>query len=79
MKTLTMRCILRRQENITGVLHYADHVGGTPYEGAYSVTPALGAQSLPTAGKTMREDVQIGEIPIESVSNTAGGQTVIIG
>lgn len=74
-----IRGVIRASATVSARVHYADHVGGTPYEGEYTVTPALSAQSLPTAGKTMREDVQIREIPIESVSNTAGGQTVIIG
>lgn len=58
-----------------------DVIGGDTeeYKGAYEVTPKLEAQTLPTAFKVMRNDVEIKEIPITKVSNTSGGNTVIIG
>ena len=58
-----------------------DVIGGDTeeYKGSYEVTPKLEAQTLPTALKVMRNDVEIKEIPITSVSNSSGGNTVIIG
>lgn len=58
-----------------------DVIGGDTeeYEGSYEVTPKLEEQSLPTALKVMRNDIKIKEIPITKVSNTSGGNTVIIG
>lgn len=58
-----------------------DVIGGDveEYKGAYEVTPKLEAQTLPTASKVMRNDVEVKEIPITRVSNTSGGNTVIIG
>lgn len=53
--------------------------GGAPYEGDYEVTPKLEEQTLPTAQKLMKENLKIKEIPISVVSNTGGGNTVIIG
>ena len=48
------------------------------YDGPYSVTPQMEAQTLPTKAKLMSEDVTINEIPIYRVSNTSGGTTVYI-
>lgn len=48
------------------------------YEGDYAVTPKTEPQVLPTKGKTMAEDVTILPIPIFTVSNTSGGNTVYI-
>ena len=58
-----------------------DIIGGDTeeYKGAYEVTPKLEAQTLPTALKVMRNDIEIKEIPITTVTNTSGGNTVIIG
>lgn len=53
--------------------------GGAPYEGDYEVMPKLEEQTLPTAQKLMKENLKIKEIPISVVSNTGGGNTVIIG
>lgn len=49
------------------------------YTGAYEVTPAVIEQILPTARKSMSDDVTIKEIPHEEVSNESGGYTFIIG
>lgn len=38
-------------------------IGGEPYEGDYSVIPAMEAQTLPTSGKLLTRDVTIGAIP----------------
>lgn len=50
-----------------------------PYEGDYEVTPKVDAQTMPTKGKLMEEDVTIKSIPFFDVSNTSGGSTVYIG
>ena len=49
------------------------------YEGDYEVVPKLTEQTLPTTKKFMEQDVKIKEIPITTVSNSSGGNTVIIG
>lgn len=49
------------------------------FEGPYEVTPKLEEQTIPTASKVMRNDMKIKEIPIATVSNSSGGNTVIIG
>lgn len=58
-----------------------DVIGGDveEYKGAYEVTPKLEAQTLPTAEKVMRHNVEVKEIPITKVTNASGGNTVIIG
>lgn len=56
-----------------------EYVGGTPYEGEYEVTPKLVEQTLLTKNKLMREDMVIKTIPITTVGNNSGGNTVIIG
>ena len=35
----------------------------TPYEGEYTVTPGEDAQALPTAGKSLAQDVTVEPIP----------------
>lgn len=60
-------------------VRYTDRVSVPPYEGTYVVRPTLSLQVMPTKGKEMTDDVTVEGIPIESVSNTAGGNTVIIG
>lgn len=50
------------------------------YDGTYSITPQLGEITvLATSGKYLAADVAVDKIPITSTSNSAGGQTVIIG
>ena len=49
------------------------------YKGDYSVTPRLESQTLKTENLVMDFDLEIQKIPIERVSNTSGGNTVIIG
>ena len=50
------------------------------YDGPYSVTPKLYiGHTLETMGKSMRDNVSVGAIPIFDVSNPAGGRTVTIG
>lgn len=55
------------------------YVGGEPYEGDYSVTLKVDAQTMATKGKVMMDDVLIRSIPFFNVSNTSGGNTVYIG
>ena len=55
------------------------HKDAEYYEGEYKVTPAVVAQTLPTAKRTMKDDMTILAIPYYDVSNQAGGQTVYIG
>ncbi len=50
-----------------------------PYEGEYTVTPTFEKQILQTAKKTMKENVTVNEIQVTVVSNSSGGNTVIIG
>lgn len=62
-------------------LDFAVNVGLTDivsYEGSYEVTPSVEAQTLPTAEKYMKKDVNVLAIPYFDVSNTAGGSTVYI-
>lgn len=50
------------------------------YTGSYEVVPdVLQAQVLPTANKTLSEDIVIKEIPYRETGNIAGGATVYIG
>ncbi|MBQ9785072.1 MAG: hypothetical protein IJW29_06195 [Clostridia bacterium] len=49
------------------------------YAGAYSVTPRVDSQSIPTAKTFMAEDMTVKAIPYYDVSNTSGGSTVYIG
>lgn len=49
------------------------------YEGEYTVTPKVSEIVLPTKDRSMIDDVTIFQIPYQSVSNPAGGNTVIIG
>lgn len=49
------------------------------YEGEYSVKPKLEKQTLKTQGLVMDFDLDVEEIPIATVSNSSGGNTVIIG
>ena len=51
-----------------------------PYEGAYTVDPlAKSATVLPTKGKIMADNITVNKIRQLEVSNTAGGNTLIIG
>lgn len=63
------------------VIINTDIIGGNAeeYNGSYEVTPKLEEQTLQTAKKVMREDVTIKEIPIFTVTNSSGGNTIIIG
>lgn len=62
--------------SLSGAIHQP--VGYTDYSGPYEVTPRVKGQTLHTRDKHMTEDVTIHEIPVYSVSNSAGGDTVYI-
>lgn len=67
-------------ENVTGVIgNGIARVDGStdPYLGEYEVTPKVGAQTVPCAGKKMLKDVDIKAIPFFETSN-ATGTTVYI-
>lgn len=63
----------------TGTVQRAALPGGAPYEGPYEVTPEFSAQTLPTKGKSMRDDVTVHAIPVSRTTNPQGGKTVYIG
>lgn len=69
----------------SGVLHPMKidtaiiQTGGDPYDGEYTVTPRVYAQTLATRYKTMRENVTVLEIPYYETTNPQGGSTVYIG
>lgn len=54
------------------------NIGGEIYDGDYTVTPKVAAQTMKTKGKAMVDDVTIKAIPFFNVSNTSGGSTVYI-
>lgn len=60
----------------SGKLVYMDREA---YEGPCTVTPDIEAQVLPTAGKVVKEDILVEEIPVYEVSNQQNGTTAIIG
>lgn len=50
------------------------------YEGPYDVVPRLYyGQLLETAGKNMRDNVNVDPIPVTTTTNPYGGKTVVIG
>lgn len=49
------------------------------YDGTYTVTPKVDAQTIPTAQKFLTDNMTVKEIPIYNVGNTSGGSTVYIG
>ena len=61
------------------VTEVKEYIGGELYKGSYVVTPAVDAQTLPTAEKVMEEDLKIKAIPFFNVGNNSGGSTVYIG
>ncbi|MBR5827515.1 MAG: hypothetical protein IKY78_10605 [Clostridia bacterium] len=49
------------------------------YRGPYTFTPTFENQKIPTKELLMGDDVTVSAIPVVTVSNAAGGNTVIIG
>lgn len=64
---------------ITGQVNIAQSEPWPVYEGSYTATPSPEAQSLPTAGRRMEQDVTVEKIPVYITENTAHGNTVYIG
>lgn len=50
----------------------------TPYTGDYKVIPGVEAQSLPTAGKILSQNIVIAPVPYHEVQNNSGGLTAHI-
>ena len=65
--------------SVAGQVYRATREGGAPYEGPYEVTPEFSAQTLPTKGKSMRDDVTVHAMPVSRTTNPQGGKTVYIG
>lgn len=74
-----LRGVIRSGGSLRATVRCADRIGGNPYDGAYTVRPSLTAQTLATKDRTMTDNLTVEQIPMESVSNQAGGITVIIG
>lgn len=49
------------------------------YEGSYEVTPSAEAQTLETADKVLKQNIEVKKIPYAEVLNDSGGNTVTIG
>lgn len=49
------------------------------YTGSYDITPKSTEQTLDTQYKRCYDDIKVREIPVHSVSNIQGGNTVTIG
>ena len=65
--------------NLPGTLELHYSPDAVPeYKGPYEVIPKVEAQTLDTAGKLMRKDVEVYAVPYFEVSNTTGGSTVYI-
>ncbi len=64
---------------ISGQVNIAQSEPWPVYEGSYTATPSPEAQSLPTAGRRMEQDVTVEKIPVYITENTAHGNTVYIG
>ena len=65
--------------SISGKLTIPTYVDVDIYSGSYEVSPDFDGKTLPTANKTLIQDVTVKPIEVQVVSNTAGGKTVYIG
>lgn len=70
-KSITGKVIIAKQVPI--------HDKYPEYEGAYIIDPLVTEQSLPTAQKSMEEDMTINAIHYDEVENLGGGKTATIG
>lgn len=52
--------------------------GGTPYEGAYEVTPSESTQVLSTASRMLASDLTINPIPSNYGLITYNGSTILV-
>ena len=77
----SIKGFINSNAQLTGVVQASSVVVQEPdyYEGSYTITPELGAQTLLVKEKTMSNDLQIEAIPYAEVSNSANGITVTIG
>ena len=50
-----------------------------PYDGPYAVDPTFAAQTLPTNGLRMTDDLTVNGIYVGDTSNPQGGVTIFIG
>lgn len=64
---------------ITGEMVIPTYVDVDIYDGDYRVSPNFIGKTLPTANKTLTQDVVVESIRVDSVINLAGGNTVYIG
>lgn len=54
-------------------------IGDEIFNGEYTVTPKVEAQTMPTKQKVMTDDVTVLAIPYAEVTNVSNGKTVTIG
>lgn len=64
---------------IVGDLTIPSYVETDVYDGAYDVYPDFYGTTLETKNKTLKNDISVKPIQVESVSNIEGGRTVYIG
>lgn len=65
---------------ITGRVYIGQAGGQYPvYDGDYTAIPRPAAQTLPTEGKRMEQDVTVEGIPFFVTENPAKGNTIYIG
>ena len=79
-QSLSVTAAARTPGTLHGQVHGAVSLADfAPYDGSYTLVPAVEAQTLATQGRRMREDVTVEAIPYYAVDNEARGQTIIIG
>lgn len=70
---------LSSTSNIIGSLTIPQHIDADIYDGMYDINPDFIGTTLETRNKTLRENITVKPIQVESVSNLEGGRTVYIG
>lgn len=65
--------------SVSGNVVIPEYIDAEPYEGEYVITPDFKGQTLNTAKKTCKQDIEVKPIQVEEVSNLGGGTTVYIG
>ena len=65
--------------NIVGELTIPQRIDADVYDGEYDVYPDFIGTTLETKNKTLKDDISVKPIQVESVSNLEGGRTVYIG
>lgn len=71
--------VIKSEGTISCKVYMPQVIGGDQYEGEYSVTPKIEAQTLETRDKLLAQDMVIEGIPCYEVSNPQGGTTFVIG